>query len=40
MRPHNLDVAYPRNVLGVRYWGVVDGTPSVKYVGAVDPPNI
>ena len=35
MTPQNLDAAYPRNVLEVRYW-----TPSVKYFGGVDPPNI
>ena len=28
MTPQNLDAAYPRNVLEVRYW-----TPSVKYFG-------
>ena len=40
MRAQNLDAAYPRNLLGVRYWGVFDNTPSVKYFGGVEPPNI
>ena len=39
MRPQNLDAPYPRNVLGVILWEVFDGTPSVIYLGAVDPPN-
>ena len=41
MRPQNLDAPYPRNVLGVIFWGVlVDGCGSLKYLGAVDPGNI
>ena len=41
MRPQNLDAPYPRNVLGVKFWGVLfDRCRSVKYLGAVDPPNI
>ena len=40
MSPQNLDAPYPRNVLVVIFWGVFDGTPSVKYLGVVDPPNI
>ena len=41
MRPHNLDAPYPRNVLGVIFWGVlVDGCGSVKYLGGLHPQNI
>ena len=31
---------HPSNILGVYSPQIFDGTPSVKYFGGVDPPNI